>query len=435
MGRRKLRIPLSVFLNGRLVGCLTKEISGAIEFRYDADWLAWEHALPVSLSMPLREDRYIGDPVIAVFDNLLPDTDHIRRRVAEKKGAQGTDAFSLLSVIGRDCVGALQFLPDGEEPDPVDSLDSEPLSADAVSDLIAGLEQSPLGMDREDDFRISVAGAQEKTALLFKDGRWHKPKGTTPTTHILKPQMGQLPFGVDLSNSVENEYLCLKLMEAFGLKVAQTKMADFGERRVLVVERFDRRWTKDGRLIRLPQEDFCQALSYPSTLKYQNEGGPGMVQILELLKASDAALTDQVDFLKAQVLFWLISATDGHAKNFSVFLTPGSRFRMTPLYDVISVQPSFDAGQMQKRAMKMAMSVGARPHYRVDQIAPRHFNETAGRAGVSNTVIEHVFEEIASDADRAFQKTEDALPEGFPAEIIESLSKKLRGKMAYFPKV
>ena len=435
MGRRKTRVPLNVFLNSRPVGQLSRETSGAIDFRYDADWLTWEHALPVSLSMPLREDRYIGDPVLAVFDNLLPDTDHIRRRVAEKKGAQGIDAFSLLSVIGRDCVGALQFLPDGEDPDPVGSLDSETLSDDAVSDLIAGLEQSPLGMDREDDFRISVAGAQEKTALLFKDGHWHKPKGTTPTTHILKPQMGQLPFGVDLSDSVENEYLCLKLLEAFGLKVAQTEMADFGERRVLVVERFDRRWTKDGRLIRLPQEDFCQALSYPSTLKYQNEGGPGMVQILEQLKASDAALIDQVDFLKAQVLFWLISATDGHAKNFSVFLTPGGRFRMTPLYDVISVQPSFDAGQMQKRAMKMAMSVGARPHYRVDQIAPRHFVESAGRAGVSHAVIERVFEEIASDADAAIDKTTEALPKGFPAEIVESLSKTLRAKIAYFPKV
>ena len=435
MGRRKTRVPLNVFLNSRLVGQLSRETSGAIDFRYDADWLAWEHALPISLSMPLREDRYIGDPVIAVFDNLLPDTDHIRRRVAEKKGAQGTDAFSLLSVIGRDCVGALQFLPDGEDPDPVGSLDSEPLSDDAVSDLIAGLEQSPLGMDREDDFRISVAGAQEKTALLFKDGHWHKPKGTTPTTHILKPQMGQLPFGVDLSNSVENEYLCLKLLEAFGLKVAQTEMADFGERRVLTVERFDRRWTKDGRLIRLPQEDFCQALSYPSTLKYQNEGGPGIVQILELLKASDAVETDQADFLKAQILFWLISATDGHAKNFSVFLTPGGRFRMTPLYDVISVQPSFDAGQMQRRAMKMAMSVGTRPHYRVDQIALRHFNETAERAGVAHATAERVFEEIASNADDAFQKTEDALPKAFPVEIVESLSKTLREKIAYFPKV
>lgn len=187
MGRKKKYIPLEVFLNGHHVGRLTRQSSGAIDFVYAQDWLNWEHTMPVSLSLPLREDRYIGAPVMAVFDNLLPDVDEIRRRVAEKRGAQGIDAFSLLSVIGRDCVGALQFLPEGEEPAPLDQISGDVLSDEEAADLIANLARSPLGLGEDEDFRISVAGAQEKTALLRQDGRWMRPHGTTPTTHILKP--------------------------------------------------------------------------------------------------------------------------------------------------------------------------------------------------------------------------------------------------------
>jgi serine/threonine-protein kinase HipA len=250
MTRRRTYIPLNVLLNGRLVGALQRESSGAIDFTYDADWLAWDQAFAVSLSLPLRESRYIGAPVINVFENLLPDSEPIRRRVAERVGADGTDAYSLLAVLGHDCVGALQFLPDGVDPGPVGSTDGKPVDADEMATLIGNLAVAPLGMDEDADFRISIAGAQEKTALLRKDGQWFKPTGTTATTHILKPQIGQLPNGIDLSNSVENEYLCLKLLAAFGVPAATAEIADFGDRRTLIVERFDRRWTKDQRLIR-----------------------------------------------------------------------------------------------------------------------------------------------------------------------------------------
>src|SRR5258708_14489057 len=136
MARRRRHMPLNVFLNSRLVGRLNREASVAIDFQSDPSWLGWEHALPVSLSLRLREDRYIGARVIAVFDNLLPDSDAIRRRIAERVHAQGTDAYSLLAVVGRDCVGALQFLPDGEEPGAAAILGETPLSHDSVSPLL-----------------------------------------------------------------------------------------------------------------------------------------------------------------------------------------------------------------------------------------------------------------------------------------------------------
>ncbi len=220
MARKRAHVPLNVFLNSRLVGVLRRESTGAIDFQYGRDWLDWRGTFPVSLSLPLREDRYIGAPVINVFDNLLPDSDAIRKRVAERVGADGTDAYSLLTALGHDCVGALQFLPDGTDPGTAGDTDGKPVTDDDVADIINNLAAAPLGMGEDEDFRISIAGAQEKTALLRKNGQWFKPAGTTATTHILKPQIGQLPNGIDLSNSVENEYLCLKLLAALGVPAA-----------------------------------------------------------------------------------------------------------------------------------------------------------------------------------------------------------------------
>lgn len=330
MGCRPAWQPLRVYLNSRRVGTLHRASNGAIRFSYHDDWLAWENAIPVSLSMPLRETPWYGEPVLAVFENLLPDSDRIRRLVAEKVGARGTDAYSLLSVIGRDCVGALQFIPGDDVLDSAGGIEGEAVDDTAIERLLRGLGQAPLGLSRDDDFRISVAGAQEKTALLWHEGQWKKPHGTTPTTHIFKTQIGHLPGGIDLSDSVENEFYCLKLAEAFGLAVNQARMETFGETKALVVERFDRLWARDGRLLRVPQEDCCQALSIPPTLKYQSDGGPRMIDIIGLLQGSDRPVEDQDRFLKVQIIFWLIGATDGHAKNFSLWFGPGGSYRMTP---------------------------------------------------------------------------------------------------------
>ena len=220
MARHRQHAPLHVLLNNRPVGHLLKEPGGAIEFRYAENWLTGEAAIPVSLSLPLRADAYRGEPVVAVFENLLPDSDKLRTRVAEKVGAEGTDAYSLLSEIGRDCVGALQFVTEADHSEyDTSRIDGEPVSDEDIEKILKNLAQAPLGLDRDADFRISVAGAQEKTALLFHEGRWIKPHGTTPTTHLLKTRIGTLPNGIDLSNSIENEFYCLKLLAAVGLSV------------------------------------------------------------------------------------------------------------------------------------------------------------------------------------------------------------------------
>jgi len=424
MPRHKTHVPLNVSINNRLVGRLEKEPSGAVSFQYDGSWLDWEHAFAASLSLPLRKAAYRGAPVNAVFDNLLPDNADIRRRVAERTGAEGTDPYSLLARIGRDCVGAMQFLPEGEAVDASGAIHAEPLGDGDIEQLLADLKGAPLGINPEQEFRISIAGAQEKTALLRYKGQWMRPIGTTPTTHILKPQLGEIPTStgtIDMTASVDNEHYCLKLLEAFGLPVAHTEIATFGARRVLVVERFDRLWRDDGRLLRVPQEDCCQALGVPSTKKYQSEGGPTAADIIRLLGGSDDPSDDQMNFLASQIVFWLIGATDGHGKNFSVFLRPGGGLKLTPMYDVLSVQGAVDRNQLNQRNFRLAMSAGKSRHYRVGEVLGRHFVETAKMAGLGPTLIEKVMTGIREKAESAPDIVRSAMPDDFANEIHDDV--------------
>ena len=433
MARKKAHSPLQVLINNRLVGHLEKAASGATSFRYSEEWLAWKHRFAVSLSLPLTPQTYRGAPVAAVFDNLLPDRDAMRRRVAERMGARGTDYFSLLEAIGRDCVGAMQFLPEGSNDAGSADIEAEPVSDDDIEAMLADLTQAPLGVDREQEFRISVAGAQEKTALLRIDGQWQRPVGTTPTTHILKPQLGQIPSAdgmIDMSNSVDNEHYCLNLIEAFGLPVAQTEIVTFGQRRVLVVERFDRHWRNANQILRLPQEDCCQALGLPPTLKYQSDGGPSAGDILGLLRGADNPQQDQQDFFKSQILFWLIGATDGHAKNFSIFLKPGGRFSLTPFYDVLSAQPAVDAGQIAQNRFRLAMSAGTNRHYRMGETTGRHFVQSGKAAGLGSDLIREAIATLIERAPQAAADTLEKMPDDFAKNVHDSVAAALEKRAA-----
>lgn len=431
MARRPSRQTLNVALNGRHVGRFERAASGAVSFAYMQDWLDDRRALPVSLSLPLREQAYTGAQVTAVFENLLPDNDAIRRSVAERVGAAGVDAFSLLAEIGRDCVGALQFLPLDEDIARPGAPEHIPLSQAEIAAMLRDLGRAPLGVrnDIGRDFRISIAGAQEKTALFHDGDGWRQPIRATPTTHILKPTIGRLPNGLDLSRSVENEHFCLWLCRELGLEAAETEILDFEDVRVISVKRFDRLWTKDGRLLRVPQEDFCQALCVPPTLKYNNEGGPGIERCLELLTGSDEAAADRRAFIKAQIIFWLMGATDGHAKNFSVFITPGGRFRMTPLYDVMSAEPNYAAGQIRRNKYTLAMAVGDRRTYPIYNIYPRHFLQSARAAGLPDGEIETLFEALEAELDGALARARAAMPDTFPAEISDQIEKGMRARI------
>jgi serine/threonine-protein kinase HipA len=432
MSRSRRSARLIVALNGRVVGLLDRAPNGAISFTYEKEWLAdSRRAIPVSLSLPLREERYTGADVSAFFDNLLPDNDQIRRKVAAKVGAEGTDAFSLLNQIGRDCVGALQFVPEGDEITPPTRPEYLQLSDADVAEIIRNLATAPLGVrpSGERELRISIAGAQEKTALFWNDG-WCLPKGTTPTTHILKPGLGKLPNGLDMTQSVENEHFCLTLCRELGLEVAQSQIVDVDGIRILAVERFDRLRASDGRLLRIPQEDFCQALAVPPTRKYNNDGGPGIRECLGLLAGSDYAEEDRLAFLKAQIVFWLIGATDGHAKNFSLFLTPGGRYRMAPLYDIMSLQPNYAAKQLRRKEFRLSMAVGDNRHYAMESILPYHFLEDAKAAGMAQDRVRSLFGSLGETIEGALERTVAIMPDDFPQLLVERIGDAMHKRSA-----
>jgi serine/threonine-protein kinase HipA len=386
----------------------------------------------LSLSLPagLGTSTLSGDDVESWFDNLLPDSEVIRRRAQTRFQTASTSAFDLLAAVGRDCAGAVQLLPPDQEPSGIDQIEGRPLSNQEIGQRLRGITAAPapgsLGPEF-DELRLSVAGAQEKTAFLWHNSQWCLPQGSTPTTHLFKLPMGIIEGQIDFTTSVENEWLCSKILHAFGLPVAYTEIASFDGERCLIVERFDRRLhASGGYWLRLPTEDCCQATSTPAANKYENNGGPGMVAIAELL-AQSSEPSDLTTFFKAQVLFWMLRATDGHAKNFSLFLNPGGRFKLTPLYDVLSVWPMVGCGTGQWHEKKLTMAMawyGTKNRtYKPLQIQRRHLTRTAHRVGLGG-IAEDVLDELVVMTPTVIEAVQAELPVGFPAELADAV---LRG--------
>lgn len=424
MGRKSKTRALSVWMNGELVGQWRLPARGGQEFAYADSWLDSRAARPLSLSMPLRPaaEPYRTEAPI-YFENLLPDNAEIRSRMQRRFGAATAEAFDLLVEAGRDCVGAIQLVPTEEPAPDVQKIEGRRLDSAGVEAVLGGNLGAAWGDDDPDTFRISLAGAQEKTALLWHDGAWHVPHGATPTTHLFKLPIGKAQQGLDLSTSVENEWLCSELVAAYGIPVAPCRMESFGQYKTLVVERFDRKLAEDGRWWRrLPQEDFCQATATPPALKYETDGGPGIRRIMELLLGSNAAEADRRDFLRTQVVFWLLAAIDGHAKNFSIFLLAGSGFQLTPRYDVLSAHPfvGHGRGKLAIQKLKMAMAVeGKSRHSHWREMRLGHWLETAKRCGFAG--MERLIEELVATTPSVIDRVKARAPKDFPGLILNGI--------------
>jgi serine/threonine-protein kinase HipA len=418
-------------MNGERVGTWMARAGKPDEFQYLSGWLASDGARPISLSMPLRPLEYRGEVVSAYFENLLPESRQIRERLQRRFGLSSTKPFDLLSEIGRDCAGAIQLLPDDAPSPDVRKIEADPLTTKQVERRLTEMLGTPLGQaDESDDFRISLAGAQEKTALLQQEGEWMRPRGTTPSTHILKLPIGTGGGGIDLSTSVENEWLCAQILRLFDVPVASCSMDRFGKQKVLVVERFDRRMSSDGRwIVRLPVEDLCQAVGAPGDRKYESDGGPGIRKIMDLLLGSSRANEDRRDFFKTQMLFWMLCAIDGHAKNFSIFLEAGGAYRLTPRYDVLSAFPVLGkaSGNLSPNKVKMAMAVeGRNRHYRWHSILPRHWEATAklrGMAAAFHSIRDELIDQTQSVVDDVAKQLPKGFPESVAGPVLDGLKK------------
>ncbi len=427
MGRKRRGRVLDVYVRSSKVGRYSRAPSGATTFRYDPDWLSSERAFPISLSMPLSDRIWSGEAATSYFDGLLPDDRAVREKIAVREHAESAGIFDLLAAIGQDCVGALRFVLEGLDPGDPTTMEYRPVTDDEIVVRIASLTTHPLGLRaEEEDFRISIAGVQEKTAFLRVDEQWQLPLGSTPTSHIFKPAIKRGLNGTDFSDSPWNEWLCLVLCRALGLETANAEVQLFDDKPVMVVERFDRTW-QEGVLYRLPQEDLCQALGVPPLRKYQSDGGPGIVAVLEFLNGAIAPYADRLAFMKTHVIFWLLAAIDGHAKNFSIFLTPGG-YRLTPLYDVMSAAP-YREFPVQK--VKLAMSIGNKGYYRLQQIQLRHFYQTGQKAGLREQDMDRIFSDLTTRIDDAIaaaatMATDAGIPESTAGPILADVYKRAR---------
>ena len=427
MGRKVKIRELNIWMNGEKVARWVIDSTGEHQLFYDEHWLTSSYVRPLSLSLPLQnpDNPHRGIIVESYFDNLLPDSIDIRKRIQSRFGIPKASPFDLLEEIGKDCIGAVQLLSPDKKPDNIFKIEGNPLSeAEIEQKLINVTSHKRVSINNADECRISIAGVQEKTAFLYQDGIWKQPFGTTPTTHIFKLPLGFIN-NMDMQASIENEWLCSEIIRKFGLPVSEGSITNFGKQKVLVVKRFDRKYSDNNSwIIRLPQEDMCQATGTSPGLKYESDGGPGMKSIMDLLLGSKNMISDRLLFFKTQILFWVLAASDGHAKNFSIFIEPKGGYSLTPLYDVISAYPVVgnSTGKISLQKVKMAMSVkGRNKHYKWINITKRHWLDTGRAVGLSSAAVKEIIEEIIDNTPTVISAVENMVTVDFPVYVAESI--------------
>lgn len=430
---------LNVWLNGQLVGRWSWTRTDVHTFSYADSWLQSPAVRPLSVSLPITAGaKEVKGPVVRnYFDNLLPDSDAIRERLRTRFNATSGKVQDLLAQLGRDCVGAVQLLPEELEPTGFDRIAGEPLDAAEVARYLRGVTSGTnFGQhEAQEDLRISIAGAQEKTAFLWQEGCWQRPLAATPTTHIFKLPLGLVAnMRANMQDSVENEWLCMQIMAQLGFSVAHTEMANFDGQKVLIVERFDRRRMEDGKWIaRLPQEDFCQATGTAPAHKYEGDGGPGIATCLDILGGSRQAAQDKLTFALANLAFWLLAAPDGHAKNYAIAMLPGAEYQMTPLYDILSAWPVIGdrADQIPLQRATLAMSLhGKSPHRKLQEIQTRHWQELAQQTGHPEAFSAML--NLVHTVPDALARIEPLLPVEFPEYIWLGIREGMLGQQRNF---
>lgn len=382
---------LDVYLHDSKAGQLVQAETGQLEFLYAPDYLA-ASGQPVSVAMPLRAEPYADAIARPYFSGLLPD-ERARRRLASALGVSAENAFGLLEIIGGECAGALSLLPEGAPRPDFSTTELEPLSEQKLAELLSLLRERPL-LGGEEGVRLSLAGAQDKLAVCVINDAIALPKDGRPTTHILKP------FIEGLDGTVENEVFCMKLAVRMGLTVPAVSKASAGDTDFILVERYDRIQEENGIIRKLHQEDFCQALSVPPELKYEDEGGPGVVRSQELIQQHTARPgADRLTFQNMVIFHYLVGNADAHAKNYSL-LYRNAVPDLAPLYDVVCT------AAYPRLAKNMAMAIGGRSV--PDTIQLEHWQSlvppTKAAQRLLTTTLRQMAGTIESEADTLLEK-------------------------------
>lgn len=412
---------LIALANGRQMGIVHYR-KARLSFVYDDSWRREPNSFPLSLSMPLASAEHGHARVDAFLWGLLPDNDRVLENWAKRFQVSPRNAFQLIGNVGEDCAGAVQFV----RPERLEAMRTEPTAREIawITENEIASRLRTLRADHSawraasDTGQFSLAGAQPKTALFFKNGRWGVPSGRTPTTHILKPPTGEW------DGHAENEHFCLRLARACGLVVPNSSVGRFLDEIAIVIERYDRVNSGNQR-VRVHQEDICQALAIHPAGKYENEGGPGVRQIVDLLRQYSTHPGEDIQtFLTAIAFNWLIAGTDGHAKNYALLLGGRGAVRLAPLYDLASVLPY---PRVNPNKAKLAMRIGG--EYRLSNISLRHWHRLAAEVRTDpDSLIARIggMAKALPDLVATIQKQVEA--EGLTHRTISVLAQRLKSR-------
>lgn len=372
---------LHVYLNDRFAGRLREE-RGQFIFAYEPAWLESGDFIPLSVTMPKRVGEFPDSVARPFFENLLPEG-QIRSAIARLKQVSARNTFALLGEIGGDCAGAVSLWPAGERPQR--RAEYAPLSDERLTEILGEMQRRPL-LVAEDELRLSLAGAQNKLPVCYDGVQLALPRGSAPSSHILKP--GSPAF----DHMPINEHFCMRFADALGLPVPRSELLR-KPNPIYLVERYDRAWATDGALMRLHQIDFCQALNLPSSRKYEKEGGPSLAACFEVIaKYSAQPARDRLQLISWVIFNLLIGNADAHAKNLSLMIVPDG-VRLAPFYDLLStvVYPGLTD--------RLALKIGGenRPRW----IQERHWEEFAGVSGANPRIVWQRINELARSGPEA----------------------------------
>ncbi len=395
---------LDVYLQDVLVGCLEQTDSGDLAFTYSADYIE-AASYGISLSMPLNVESYKGPQVEAFFSGLLPE-ESVRARLAKYLGLSEKNSFALLEAVGGDCAGALALYSHGDQP-PKASDDVEVLDGKRLREVLDLIKRRPM-LAGDDGYRLSLAGAQDKLAVGFKDGHVVLIKGGAPTTHILKPMIERA------KDSVHNELFCMKLAKMVGLDVPEASLHFVGDMPYYLVERYDRQIDENGVIVRIHQEDFCQALGIAPEIKYEREGGPNIAACQDVIaKHAARPAVDQIKLLNIVLFNYLVGNADAHGKNFSL-LYKGKKPELAPAYDLLSTAIYSDLSE------KMAMKIGGK--YKPKDVYLRHFHrlvpDTKAAQSAMNRQIKTMTEKMM---DAAPSLKASLIKDGLASDVFDDI--------------
>lgn len=417
MQNKELDVPskiikkLEVFLHRNIVGELLQDVSGRIYFEYSKEYLSHSDAVSISHSLPLMSETFSSAQCVGFFSGILPE-DEKRKIIAKNLGISAKNDFKLLELIGGECAGAISFLPAGSVRKDLD-YDYHKIDKSDLKDILLELPKRPL-LAGNKAIRLSLAGAQDKLPVMIQNEEVFLPLGGAPSSHILKPAIDRF------KDIVMNEAFCMKLAAAVGISSAEVATDNVDKVDYLIIKRYDRNLGDNGKLQRLHQEDFCQALNISPLLKYQSEGGPSLELCFNLIReVSSMPVVDLKKLLQAVIFNFLVGNNDAHGKNFS-FIYDGDHRVLAPMYDLVCT------AYYPELSKKMAMKIGGKNLF--EDVYPRHFEKLAEQAGLGKKLVFEQLLEIASRLTSEIQlmKNDDPITSKISEIIIDRCNEIMR---------